>query len=199
MQKTKGKQSKEQQKALKIILIGIFLVLLLIGFYYYVAHRSSQGKGDENGVLSRSQELIGYNLETKYPPSPKEVVKLYCEITKCFYNETHSEEELKDLALQMQKLYDDELAANQTQEEYIADLKAEIASMQSNSCVISSYSTSASTDVEYYTLDGFEWAKLYCSFGIRAGTTWFNSNEQFLLRKDSAGHWKIYGWKLAEE
>ena len=63
---------------------------------------------------------------------------------------------------------------------------------------ISSYTTSSSTDVETFTKDNYEWARLYCMFNIRKGTDMLATTERFLMRKDEAGHWKIYGWELAE-
>ena len=138
------------------------------------------------------------NLDINYPPSPKEVVKYYCEITQCFYNEENPDETVHELAVQIQKLYDNELVANQTQEEYIQNLISDIAAMKQSGLVISSYSTSPSTDVEYFAQDGFEWARLYCNFSIRQGTVLMDTNEQFLLRQDENGHWKIYGWQLVE-
>lgn len=198
MKNTKGKKASGQGKALKLIIIGIVLVLLLVGFYYYVSHKMDLSGNKEETTVSKTQQVLLYNLDKKYPPSPKEVVKYYSEITQCFYNEILTEEELYALAVQIQKLYDEELKANKTEEEYLRDLKSDIASMQKNGCIVSSYSTSASTDVEYFTEDGYEWARLYCTYGIRKGTTWINTDEIFLLRKDADGHWKIYGWALAD-
>ena len=86
---------------------------------------------------------------------------------------------------------------NQTEEEYLENLKLDILSMSEN--VISSYSLPSSTDVDYFSQDGYDWAKLYCNFNIRKGTDIINTVEQFLLRKDENGRWKIYGWKLVEE
>ena len=81
--------------------------------------------------------------------------------------------------------------------EYLENLKLDILSMSEN--VISSYSLPSSTDVDYFSQDGYDWAKLYCNFNIRKGTDIINTVEQFLLRKDENGRWKIYGWKLVEE
>ena len=65
--------------------------------------------------------------------------------------------------------------------------------------VISSYAAGASTDVEYYSMDGYSFAKIPCTFTMRKGTFLEVTDEIFLLRKDADGHWKIYGWTLDEE
>ena len=183
----------------RTLVIGCILVVLVIGFYYYLSNRNVSNQTEDEGTITKTQQVLLRNLDTNYPPSPKEVVKYFCDISQCFYNEENTDEDVEKLAVQIQKLYDEELIANQTQEEYIQNLISDIAHMKKNNMVISSYSTSASTDVEYFTKDGYEWARLYCNFSIRQGTTLRSSNERFLLRKDADDHWKIYGWELAEE
>lgn len=182
----------------RTIVIGCILVVLLIGFYYYLANRTSTESSDEVTTITKTQQVLLRDLDMNYPPSPKEVVKCFCDITQCFYNEEHTDEEVYQLAMHIQKLYDAELIANQTQEEYVQNLISDIANMKKNELVISSYSTSSSTDVEFFEEDGYEWARLYCNIAIRQGSKLLNTNERFLLRKDADGHWKIYGWELVE-
>lgn len=186
-------------KGIKGIIIALICVALILGYYYYLSNVKEETRQEDNVTATAVQEVLLKDLENNYPPTPKEVVKFYSAITQCFYSETYTDEQLYAMAAQIQKLYDDELVANKTQQQYMDDLKIEIANMKDNECVISSYATSASTDVEYYSKGGFDWAKLRCSYTIRQKTALASTNEVFLLRKDDAGHWKIYGWKLAEE
>lgn len=183
---------------IKVFIIGCILVGCLIGFYYYLSNRTSVEQAEEDTKITQTQQVLLRNLEMNYPPSPKEVVKYFCDITQCMYNEPHTDEEIYQLAMQIQKLYDDELVANQTQEEYLQNFISEIANMNKNQVVISGYSTSASTDVDFFETDGYEWARLYCNFVIRQNTNLIDTNERFLLRKDADGHWKIYGWELVD-
>ena len=81
---------------------------------------------------------------------------------------------------------------------YFKDLKSEIATFRDNEYAITNYYTSASTDVVYDTVDGYDFAKLYGTFSIRSGGKAQLLQEIFLLRKDSNGHWKIYGWQPVE-
>lgn len=196
MQKAKSKKKKGTKNVLKLIIIGVILVVLVIGFYYYLSHRTDRTKGSTSVEITKTQEVLAYNFDERYPSTPKEVVKLYSDITQCFYNEEHTDEEIEQLAFKIQRLYDVELIANQPEEIYIQSLKEDIASMKKSEYVVSSYSVSASTDVDYFKDDGYEWARLHCVYGIRKGTSLGSTKEQFLLRKDSEGYWKIYGWKL---
>ena len=140
--------------------------------------------------------MLVQNLTDSYPATPKEVVKMYSEITRCFYAEEYTEEELEALAIMSRQLFDDELVANQSDESYLRSLKGEIATYRKANRVISSYSISSSADVQFYNFRDDEWAQLIAMYSIRTGTKVEPSKERFLLRKDSDGHWKIYGFRL---
>lgn len=184
----------------KIVIIAVALAAIVLTFFFYQGHRTGQQTQTEV-VATVVQSVLLRDLVHNYPPTPKEVVKYYAEITECFYNEEYSEEELLQLAAKIQELYDAELIANKTQEQYIEDLKLDISKMKQEKYTIASYEVSASTDVEYFTQDDYSCARLYCTFNIRKGgaTGRAPSLERFLLRKDEAGHWKIMGWELVED
>lgn len=184
-------------KGVKGTIILIVLIIMIVSYYFYLSNKTAANK-EESTQVSVVQSLLLENLEMKYPPSPKEVVKYYCEITKAFYNETYTDEELTELAMKIRELYDDELLANNSKEQYLIDIKTDIQSFKQKKCTVSSYTTSASTDVAYFKADGYDFAKLYCMFTLRQGTEFKYTTEQFLLRKDTEGHWKIYGWELAD-
>lgn len=192
------KAKQKQEKGIKVFIIGIILICIVVGYYYHLSNRRDNASGEEEQEITAVQEMLLYNFEKNYPPTPKEVVKLFAEFTQCFYNETYTEEELLQLAEHIKNLYDDELIANKTENQYIEDLKWDINNFKEQEIVISSYSVSASTDVDYFSRDGDDYAKLYCTFTLRKGTQLEVSNEIFVLRKDSNGHWKIYGWTLDE-
>lgn len=181
---------------------GAFFLLLAMGCvllaYYLINLRIEKSKPEDYVQLTAVQEVLSRNLTTNYPQTPKEVIKYYSEITKCFYNEECTEEELYALAMKAQELYDHDLVANKTEEQYLYDLKSEIQAFKEKDYYISSYGTSSSTDVYDFTEDGYEFARLYCTYNIRVGTVIQPIEEVFLLRMDLEGHWKIYGWDFAE-
>ncbi len=181
---------------------GAFFLFLAMGCvllaYYLINLRIEKSKPEDYVPLTAVQQVLSRNLETNYPQTPKEVIKYYSEITKCFYNEDWTEEELYELAMQAQKLYDHDLIANKTQEQYLQDLKSEIQAFKEKDYYISSYGTSSSTDVYDFTEDGYKFSRLYCTYNIRVGTVIESIEEIFLLRMDLEGHWKIYGWDLAK-
>ncbi|MCI8615487.1 hypothetical protein D7V94_19755 [Parablautia intestinalis] len=194
------RMSKEKgQGRVKALIIVIFLLCLVLGYYYYLSNKRSGRESEQQVKATAVQEVLMRDLESNYPPTPREVVKYYAEITRCFYGEDYTDEEFKDMAMKIQKLYDDELVANKTEQQYLDDLLLEINGLKDQQVVISSYSPASSTDVEEFVQDGYSWAQMRCTFNLRQGTQFQKTEEIFLLRKDADGHWKIFGWTLAEE
>ncbi len=190
---------KQGNGMIKSIVIGVILVGLVAGYYYYLSNVKPRKDDSEEVKITAVQEVLTRNLDNNYPPTPREVVKYFGELTQCLIGESYTDEEFGNLALQIQKLYDDELVANKTQQQYLEDLKWDIHNFTEEGVVISSYSPASSVDVEEFQQDGFKWAKLQCSFTLRKGTQIQALTEIFLLRKDDEGHWKIYGWQPEEE
>lgn len=179
---------------------GVFFLMLLVIIVliaYYTLSLKTKKQSENIVTMTPVQTVLNRDLNKDYPPTPKEVVKYYSEITKCFYNETYTDEELEQLAMQAKAMYDDKLAANKSDEDYINDLKAEIAGFREQNYTISSYATSASTDVERFSQDGYNFARLYCTYFIRIGTVMQSIEEVYLLRLDEKEHWRIFGWDLA--
>lgn len=187
-------------KTIKIVIIVIVLAALILGYYYYLSHKTGKEQTAEQVEITAVQSVLMKDLERSYPPTPKEVLRYYCQITQCFYNEEYSEDELLLLGDKIQELYDEELIANKSQEDYFNDLKLEIAQMKQDQYTIAGYEISASTDVDYFVENGRSCARLYCTFNLKqtGSTGTMASMEQFVLREDEDGHWKILGWELAE-
>lgn len=192
---------KKKKVNIKAIVVLVVMILLLVGYYYYLSNKNRGANEDGDVEITKVQEVLMRDLTRRYPQTPKEVIRYYSEITECFYNEELNDTELTQLAMQAQLLYDDELVANKTQEQYITDLQGEILTFRENGYTIQSYTTSSSIDIENsrFTADGYEWVRVYCDYILRRGTETIETTELFLLRKDENGHWRIYGWDLADD
>ena len=192
---------KRKINPIRLLIVFITFIAACIGIFFYLSNRS-EDTAEENrnpAVMTATQEVLARNLKTNYPPTPKEVLKYYSEITRCFYSEKYTEDELVELALKSRELFDDELYATQTDEQYLIALQSDIEVYKEADRVISSYSVSSSTDVNEYHFEGRDWAQLYCIYSVREGTTITPVQERFLMRKDEDGHWKILGWQLVED
>lgn len=189
---------KKSQKAnLKSGTIVVMIVVAMLGYFYYLSNKEKEVV-EQNPKITAVQEVLMRNLETNYPPTPKEVIKYYSEITKCFYNEEYTDGELEELADKADQLYDDQLAEHNDWGQYIISLRSQIDDFKDNQVTISSYLVSSSTDVEFFVDDGYEFARLHCIYTLKQGNAKQDLDEVFLLRKDADGHWKIFGWDNAK-
>ena len=195
--KQKSAKKKTKGAAIKASILIVVMMALIIGYYYYLSNKD-KAKREESKELTVVQELIARDLTRNYPPTVREVIRFYSEITKCFYNEDYDSDELELLAAQARRLYDDELNENNEWGSYIIGLKEDISYFEENSIRITSYSVPASTDVEFFEDSGYEFARFYCTYYLASGSSKQTVEEVYLLRKDEAGHWRIYGWDLAE-
>lgn len=191
---------KKKGNPIKFIIVLILFVAACVAIFYFLSNRKEEVHTEsESKYMTATQEVLSRNLTTNYPPTPKEVLKYYSEISRCFYGEKYTDEQFEQLARKSRELFDDELRATQTDEEYLLALKAEVDAYKAEDRVISSYSVSSSNDVQEYYYDGRDWAQLYCIYSLRIGTKMTPVQERFLMRKDEKGHWKILGWELVED
>jgi DNA-binding ferritin-like protein (Dps family) len=189
-----GGFTMNKSKGVKGTILIIVLIAFIVSYYFYLSNRE---KTAEENTVSAVQDVILRNLDNNYPPTPREVVKYYSDITKCLYNESYSDEELEQMADKLLELYDEELAENNPRDQYITSLKSDIADFTDNSYSIVNYSVSTSTDVEEFTKDGRQCAMLYCTYSVKNGSQYSSSKMEFILRKEtSSGHWKILGFEL---
>lgn len=178
----------------KSAIIVVILVALVGGYYFYL---SNYMKNDDETIVTAVQDVLLRNLEDDYPPTPREVLKYYSDITKCLYNENYTEEQFEQMADKLLALYDEELAANNPREQYIQDLKEDVDEFLKSGYSIFSYQTSKSTDVEEYTYEGRRCAKMYCIYSVQTGADYKSSKQIFILRKEvETGRWKILGFEL---
>ena len=191
-------KDKGNGSGLKGFIIGLVLIGLVLGYFYYLSVRKGGDESDEVEICPVQEGLLR-NLDKSYPPSPREVLKYYGQLVQCFYGEEYTEEEFEQLAAKVMELYDDELAGNQTPEQYLENLRWDVDQWKEKETKVSSYSLPSSTDVDFFTEDGYSWARLYFGMNLRKGTQLDVINAVYLLRKDDQGHWKIYGWKLEED
>jgi len=177
----------------KGLIIAIVLILLVAGYYYYLSHREVDKT--EEATISEAQDLLLRDLDRNYPPTPKEVVKYFFDITTCLYNEKLTEADVEALALKLEELYDADLVIHNPKEDYFTDLKSEIAAFQTSNSRILNYSTSSSVDVFYFEEDEGSFARLYGTYYLQVQKELKSLEEVFVLRKDEDGHWKIFGWQ----
>lgn len=184
----------KKSTGIKIIVIGVIIAALVIGYFYYLSTRVKETK-EEVVESTQVQVTLLRDLDKNYPPSPKKVVEYFNELAKCLYNENYTDDEFDELAIKAMGIYDDELNANKPFDQYLEDLKGDIDGFKALDQSILSYQLPASTDVDEFVEDGNSCARLYCNYSIRKGSKKFTGEVLFILRQDEDKHWKILGWE----
>lgn len=184
-----------KKSTVRVTIVLIILIVGVVGVYAYLSSRSRSVA--EEASMTNVEKVLSRDLTYDYPPTPKELLKYYNEIQKCFYNENCTDSEIEELAVRARELYDEDLLANNDLEQQLTLLKAEIEDYKEHKRVISATSVAASTNVDFFEEDGYEFARIYCGYNVREGSTTRQTRQIFLLRRDADRRWKIYGWDLA--
>ena len=181
---------------------GIILVILVIALgmtvYTYSLNKGTLTPTEKNSE-DEAGKLASRNLETDYPNTPRKVIEYYSQIMKCFYGEELSEEILKKLVQQTRLLYDEELLAQNPEEDALKQTKDYNEEFRENNNKITEYIIEDSKDIEYYTKDDASYAIVTTAYFTRDKSGASKTYEDYLLRKDKDGNWKILGWELTEK
>ena len=85
-----------------IVILTIALIAAICGSFYVVNDKSKRANQKEK-VLTEVQRITTKDLDKNYPQTPREVVKFYNRIVKCYYGMQYSDEELDVLTDQALK------------------------------------------------------------------------------------------------
>ena len=184
------------KKMIKNIIVGIVLLGLIVGYYFYLSGKDTKDVQDEIIETTLTQDVLARDLEKSYPATPKEVMKYYNEIQECYYNEGNDKVTIKALMLKSRELFAEELLIENPEDVHFEDLMKEVESFKEKEMDIYMWSTDDAADVEYNTFEGAEWATIHSYYTIRTQGLHTKTTEIFLMQKDSKGKWKIYGWDL---
>lgn len=187
-------------KKVRTIIVLVVFVLFVAGVFYFFTNRETPEEESIVVEVTAMDSLLSRNMDINYPPTPKEVVKYYSDLSMELYRGSYTDDKLNEIANQFLKIYDDELVAAQT--DYANSLKKNVQNYQDDHITISEYTISSSVDVETFKEDGYDWARLYVTYRLRqelnGNISYQNVEQVFLLRKDADAHYKIYGFDVAK-
>ena len=154
---------------------------------------------DSVSSMNEVEKLLTKDIPGSYPASPREVVKLYSRITKCLFNEELTSEQVESMANQLRQLFDEELLRNNPTENYLIDLNVEMSEYRKAKRSIMNYVIENSDSVKYWDKENKKYASIVVSFTTKEKDDYSKVFENFLLRQDKAGKWKIMGWELTDK
>ena len=185
------------KKVLKIVIISVLCIGLIVGYYYYLSHRDK--KDVENSTeVGAVEEILLKDLEKDYPPTPREVVKFYNRILSCYYNEEFDENQFEALADQARLLMDEELLENNPRDAYLSQLRTDVNDYKEKGQKLGETTVDDSSDIIFKKVRGKECAFITASYFIREGNSYARTYQEYVLRKDDSGNWKILGYQLTE-
>ena len=180
------------------VVVGIVMALLavfIIGGFCLV-----RSIGLKNLELKKSKtevdKLMELNLDDNYPGNAREVLKIYNRILKCCYNEELTDEQIKKLAEQNQKLFDEQLLEKNPLDQYVEKLKKDIEDYKSKKTTIANIAIQDLAEAEREERGGYKFCNLLVSYIVRDTKGLKTTNEKYYLREDDKGRWKILFWEL---
>lgn len=188
----------KKKKMIQNIVTMVIVVVLLVGGYYFISNRTKDS--DVDLPETKVEQLIARDMDIDYPATPRMVVQLYSEFSKCFYDKDYNEKQYNQLVEQYRKLLDQELLVNNPEEDHLTVLSEEINGYEDADRFILTFYETKNSEPKLYKMDGKEYAKMSITYSLREGQkSVLNTEEEFVLRKDSEGKWKILGWQLAKK
>ena len=95
----------------------------------------------------------------------------------------------------IRQLFDDELLQYNSEEDQLSGLKEEIQSYNDDEKKFVNFSVAEGSQVQYNTDDGRNYAKIRVSLVIKVKGASAYPEEDYILRQDENGNWKILGWQ----
>ncbi|MCI8697351.1 DUF6715 family protein [uncultured Acetatifactor sp.] len=180
----------------KVAIIFLVLIVAVVAYFAYLSNKSREV--EDEAAMTAVKLVLSRDLENNYPPTVKEVMKYYADIQKCLYSQECLDEEAEQLGMKARALFDDELLAANDVTNHLLALKSEITSFQEDSRQITAASVASSANVDTFTEDGYEFARIHCIYTVLDGGQSNLVDMVYLLRRDGNRRWKIYGWDLAQ-
>ena len=158
---------------------AVCVVLLCVGFYFMKNSDGSQASKE--------------NLTDDYPKTPRAVIKLYNQIITSYYSGNYTDDEFDKLIDQARMLFDQELADNNSKDDYKKSVETSIADYKNRSFKIRQTNVCDSDDVKYLTDDsnGDKLAYVRASYFTEENKKFDKTYQMYVLRKDDNGDWKI--------
>ncbi len=171
---------------------AVIVVIGVIAFYITMSNRMNGRQAVKN--TSEIEKLLNYDFQDNYPKTVRETVKLHCRYMKIAYNNEFTKEELVDANKKIRELMDDELLSYNTEEAQLKSLEDDVQYYKDNKQKYVSYTLPEASQIKYNTDEGVDYAKIRVGIIIRVDNSTMKGSQEYLLRKDAMGRWKILGW-----
>lgn len=178
------------KKNLRVIIVVLICAALCVGYYFYLSNRTARLSSEPTEM----EQLISKDLESSYPTTPREVMRLYNRILLCLFDGEWEDDDFEQLSNQARALMDAELLEQNPAETYLHNLKAEVNNYRKEGKEIINVTVSSSQDIEKKTVNGSECAYVEAIYSVKAKKNSEQSRQTYVLRKGEDGRWRILGF-----
>lgn len=183
-------------------LIGTLCVIVTVVFGIFLALNLRE----DNSVFSKeekknteAQNILAKDIDRNYPATVREVVRLFSRISQCYHNQEISEEEFTELAEMQRKLFDEEFLENNPSETFKNNLSSEMEAAKARKYQMVTWRVQKQSSVKNWQDGENNFASIVASYTMTEKTEGYTRTyEEFLLREDEKGRWKIVGWRLTD-
>lgn len=189
---------KDKKMAKLIGGLGLLCVAVLIVFFILNQNADDGVFAKKENTSTEVQNILSKDIERNYPATVREVVRLFSRISKCYYNETISASEFQQLITMQRILFDEEFLENNPLETFVNNLSSEIEEMRKNKNTMISYRVQKQSSVTEWESGENKFSSIIASYTLKENSDYKKTYEEFLLREDESGRWKIVGWRLTE-
>ena len=184
--------------------VAVILIAVVIVAAFVLVLRFRPRSAEDTTEVSEMDTLLNIDIAENYPSTPREVMKLYNRYIVCLYGAGDgkmNDAQMQALGGKLRELYDEELLGENPQEINLQSLEEEIGSYREDGKVIIQANVCGSNDVDYVDIDEGSGAFVEVSYFMRGASDpkFTRTYQQFLLRKDAEGDWKILGFKQIDK
>ncbi len=185
------------KKVLRVTVAIVIMAALVVGYYFFLSRNVKQ-KDKTDDTVSEYAKIVNTDLVNDYPSTPRSVVKMYNRVITEYYAKDHEDEQVEKLCNQARMLFDDELLAQNPKEEFYKSVKADILTYKNRKARIAQSKVCSSNDVVYNKYNGYDIAYVWAYYFSKEGNDFTKTYQQYCLRKDKNGKWKILTWQLVD-
>ena len=177
-------------------ILGLVCVGVLI-IFFVLNQKSEDGIFvKKENTSTEVQNILEKDIERNYPATVREVVRLFSRISKCYYNESISETEFEQLLLLQRQLFDEEFLNYNPLESFANNLSLELEVIKKEKHTMISYRVQKQSSVTTWQSGENNFSSIIAGYTLKEGSEYKKTYEEFLLREDENGRWKIVGWRL---
>ena len=195
------KIKKTTKKITGVLILMVCVAAIVIAGFYFISKQDKDKAEDPLQPTTEVDKLLKKDLESNYPETPAEVVKLYWRFNKCMYNTSLEDKDFEGLLKQLRIMYDEEFLAaeDNSWDNMLKNFKKDKEVYESDKKTISNYNVEPNSEVKYGEVDGKECATVISSTLLKKKSEREMVYEKFMCRKDSKGDWKILGWSITKD